>query len=429
MKSQAFKKFSPLLIVAFAMALAAVMYWLRPEPKVVDKVSEPLLVNVIEAVKQDIEISVRTQGTVQPRTETTLIAEVAGKVVEVSDNFKVGGFFRQGDELLRIDQRDYLASVKRAEAAVASAHSNLASEKGRAEVAYQDWVKYKGSVNRTEAATALALRKPQLEDAQASLDSALAELEQAKIELDRTIIRAPYDGVFKTHEVDIGQYVNVGTVLADIFAIDKAEVRLALPPHKLDYLDLPGLGGSSTRPGANVRLEAEIGDRQLHWEAQLVRTEGVFDERSRVLFAVAEIADPYGIYQPRDNELRIGTFVDAHVQGRRMQDIIALPRTLLRTGNRLWVLDGNAQVYNRQVRTLRTDGPQVYITAGLEEGELVCASNFSGAIPGTKVRVAEKTLSSVYAPGYDTQAAQGAHPGLGDNANDENALATLEATE
>lgn len=385
--------FIPVAILTVAIAVAVVFVVTRPAPKVVDNTPAPLLVDAIEVVKQDIQVSVRAQGTVIPRTETTLVAEVSGRITAVSDHFKIGGYFNQGDELLRIDQRDYLAAVKRAEAAVATARSNLASERGRAEVAYQDWVKYRSSVKRSESATALALRKPQMEEAQAALDSAEAELAHARNQLDRTVIRAPYDGLFRSKQVDIGQFVNTGSPLADIFAIDRAELRLALPEHKLNYLELPTLAQPDLNIEPEVNLFAEIGEELHNWQARIVRTEGVFDERTRVLFAVAEIDDPYGIHQPRTEELRIGTFVEADISGRVINDLVVLPRRLLRAGNRVWVIDNDNRLQNREVGILRTDGADIYVTSGLQEGELVCASSISGAVPGTQVRVARRTPS------------------------------------
>ncbi len=129
------------------------------------------------------------------------------------------------------------------------------------------------------------------------------------------------------------------------------------------------------------------------WSGRIVRTEGVFDERSRVLFAVAAIDDPYAIDSPGDKALRIGTFVDAEIQGRVIEDLVTLPRSLMRAGNRIWIIDDQNRLRNRKVDVLRTDGPQIYVTAGLEAGERVCASSIVGAIPGTEVRVSGQTPS------------------------------------
>ncbi|WP_101759950.1 efflux RND transporter periplasmic adaptor subunit [Oceanicoccus sp. KOV_DT_Chl] len=381
----------PILIIVIASLIAFGFYLSRPAPKHAEINIQPLLVNAAKTVKQDIRISVRAQGAVTPRTQTTLVAEVSGRVIKVSEAFKSGGFFNEGDMLLRIDQRDYKADLKRAEAAVASARSNLASEQGIAEVAYQDWMKYKSSVKRSQAATDLALRKPQLEDAEAKLASALADLDTARDQLDRTTIRAPYTGLIKSKMVDIGQYINVGTTVAETFAIDVAELRLALPESKLNYLELPSISDPENTLQPKVDLTADIGGSRHHWQGNIVRTEGIFDERSRVLFAVAEIEDPYGLQQPRAQALRIGTFVDVNIEGRVINDLIALPRHILRAGNQLWVIDQQQRLQNRQVSVLRTEGSNIYITSGLDEGELVCLSTISAAVPGTQVRIAETT--------------------------------------
>ena len=381
----------PVAIIAIAILIAIGIFLNRPTPEQITIKPRTLLVNTAKVVKEDIRVSVRAQGMITPHTETTLIAEVAGRITSVSNEFEAGGFFHQGDVILGIDQRNYLANLKRAEAAVASAKSNLATEKGRAEVAYQDWVKYKSSVKRSQAANDLALRKPQLADAQAKLDSALADLDSARDQLERTTIRAPYDGLVHSKKVDIGQYVNVGSTLAKTFAIDFAQLRMAIPENKLNYLELPTLTNQSPNTHPKVELYAEIGGELRQWQGKIVRTEGVFDNKTRVLFAVAEIDDPYGINSNHPEELRIGTFVDAKIEGRLMTDLVTLPRHLLRAGNYLWVVDNQQRLQNRKVSVLRTEGDDIYVTKGLNEGELVCLSAIGVAVPGIQVRIAEIT--------------------------------------
>ncbi|HCS29529.1 MAG TPA: efflux transporter periplasmic adaptor subunit, partial [Spongiibacteraceae bacterium] len=183
------------IILGAASAATVTLYLQRPEPVKVEVISKPLLIDVAEVVKQDVPVNIASQGTVSPRTQTTLIAEVSGRVVEVSPKFKAGGFFTAGEILLQIDDRDYKAELKRAESAVASARSNLALEKGRAQVAYRDWQKFSKGVSRNAEADELAQRKPQLAEAQARLDSAEADLARARDNLDRTTIRLPYSGM------------------------------------------------------------------------------------------------------------------------------------------------------------------------------------------------------------------------------------------
>ncbi|WP_372748423.1 efflux RND transporter periplasmic adaptor subunit [Litorivivens sp.] len=382
---QLFKSFFiSAVILGLAIAGAVTLYLNRPEPAKVEIEATPLVVDVAEVVKQDVPVSVSSQGTISPRTQTILIAEVGGRVVKVSPKFKAGGFFEAGDMLLQIDDRDYRAELKRAEAAVASARSNLALEKGRAEVAYRDWLKFSNGVKRNGEADALAQRKPQLAEAQARLDSAEADLIRARDDLDRTTIRLPYAGMVQQKQVDIGQYVTLGTQLGKTFAVDVAEVRLPIPDDRLNYVNLPAINGDLTT-APSVTLSTTQGDQIHEWQAQLVRTEGVLDERSRVLFAVAEINDPYGLKTPREAPLRIGTFVQANIAGKTISDIVVLPRHILRTGNQVWVVDDSNRLINRQVKLLRTDGALAYIYQGLESGERVSLSSAPFAVAGTQV--------------------------------------------
>jgi RND family efflux transporter MFP subunit len=377
----------PVAIIMAATVIAVGFVLSRTEPQLAKPEPKVLLIEAAKVVKEDLKISVRTQGTVTPRTTTSIVAEVSGVITKVSPRFKTGGFFKAGEVLLQIDQRDYITHLRRAEAAVASAKSKLASEQGQAEVAYQDWVKYKSNVKRSQAATDLALRKPQLADAQAGLDAAMADLDHAKDQLDRTVIGAPYDGLVNAKRVDIGQYVTSGVVLAETFAVDVAELRLAVPESKLNYLHLPSLADDPHKVKPSVDLYASIGDEQHQWQAQLVRTEGVFDQRSRVLFAVAQISDPYGLNSPQKQVLRIGTFVDARIEGKVIPNLVKLPRHILRAGNQIWVIDAKQRLQNRRIKILRTQGEYMYVTAGLTEGEMVSLSNISDTIAGTNVRV------------------------------------------
>jgi len=398
MNSPSVKTLIPLAILLGGIAFTVFLIYSKPPAKQSSVVLPPMLIDALEAQKQDIQITVKAQGAVTPRTETELISEVSGQVIKVATNFIPGGFFQKGDVLLRIDDRNYQAAVKKAQAAVASARSNIALEKGRAEVAYKEWKTIGKNVKRSDIATQLALRKPQLADVQANLDFALADLERIKGDLERTIIKAPYDGLVKSKNVDVGQYVSTGSSLANTFAVDYAEVRLAIPENKLAYLELSNTTQFNSQETINlpaVRLSAEIGGTEHQWNAQLVRSEGIFDERSRVLFVVARIKDPYNLYAAsHETLLRIGTFVDAVIEGKVINNLVVLPRYLLRAGNKIWIVDDNNLIQDRKVKILRTGGEMVYVQDGLESGERVCSTNIPGLLPGRQVKISSVTQTT-----------------------------------
>ena len=400
-------------VLSCAIIVTVLLFQNRPVSESTPPPPTSLLVDVAVAVPQTVNVELHSRGTVMPATQTQLISEVAGTVVGVSEKFHTGGLFEAGEIILQLDDRNYQSQLKRQQAAVASARSQLALEKGRAEVAYRDWLKFSNGVKRNSEADALAQRKPQLAEAQAQLDSAEADLIRARDNLDRTTLRLPYDGMVQQKHVDIGQYVSVGTQLAKTFAVDRVEVRLPIPDDRLNYLNLPSIAGEQTQLPA-VTLSARMGDQVLEWPAQLVRTEGVLDERSRVLFAVAEVSDPYGMKTERSSPLRIGTFVQASISGKTMSDIVVLPRHILRTGNQVWVVDDRNRLINRQVKLLRTDGTLAYIYQGLEDGERVSLSSAPHAVAGTEVKLnsSVKTSSLLSAKAATASRSRGADKGV-----------------
>jgi RND family efflux transporter MFP subunit len=380
-------------MLAGATAISVLLYLNRPPTDIAEPVSYAVTVDVAEAVKQDLRIQVQAQGTVSPLQQTSILSEVRGRIVEVAPEFNVGGFLSENDVLLRIDPRDYETNLLRAQAAVESAESSLAQEKGRAEVALREWKNLPKGTQRSQDARDLYLRKPQLEQAQAQLLAAQADLNTARDNLERTIIRAPYDALVRQKHSDLGQFVSAGAKLVDVFSVEYAEVRLPIPQSKLAYLELPELHGYES--GAEIDLYTDVAGDVKHWTAYLHRTEGTFDERSRVLYTVARIEDPYGLHHPEREPLRIGTFVNANIEGREQQGLITLPRYVLRAGNFVWVVDDSMHLRNRKVTTLRTGSDVIYISAGLDEGDLVCLTKLDNSFDGAKVEIQSSTPSNM----------------------------------
>lgn len=391
------KRSKQLLLSAAMLAVAGiittVMYLNRPPSALAEPEERVVTVEAIEVNKETIRIPIQAQGAVSPVRTTSLTSEVKGRIVEVSDNFNVGSFARKGDVLLRIDPRDYQTNLLRAQAALASAKSNLAQEKGRSQVARQEWSKLPMGSQRSQQASDLYLRAPQLELAEAQVLAARADLNTARDNLERTIITAPYDALIRSKQSDLGEYVAPGSQLADVFSVDFAEVRLAIPQSKLTYLDLPGLDGYSGDESA-VDLYTDVSGNINHWPARLHRTEGVFDERSRVLFTVARIEDPYALQDSTKMPLRIGTFVNANISGRKIENLVSLPRHIIRAGNLLWVIDKDMKLQNRKVTILRTGGDSIYISAGLDNGELVSATSLDATFTGATVKIISQSSSS-----------------------------------
>lgn len=404
MTGQSKQLFLSAIMLVIASAVTAVLYFNRPSSELAEPAAQDITVDALEVSLQTIRIPIQAQGTVTPVRQTSIISEVRGRITEVSDAFNVGDFVSKGDVILRIDPRDYQTELLRAQAAVASAKSGMAQEKGRAAVARQEWKRLPKGSQRSPEAKDLYLRIPQLELAEAQLLSAMADRDTATNNLERTVISAPYDCLIRSKHSELGQFVSPGTPLTEIMSIESAEVRLAVPQSKLGYLDLPSVGAYNA--DTNVDLYSDVAGNVQHWQAQLVRTEGIYDERSRVLYTVARIEDPYGLKTSTEplSPLRIGTFVHARILGKELDGITVLPRHILRAGNLLWVVDEDMILRNRKVSLLRTGGDLIYVSAGLEDGDLVSVSVLDPTFSGSKVRIVSQKSTAERANAQATNA-------------------------
>ena len=373
----------PFLILAFFSAVAVGMYWSRPEPEKIPPELPSFFVEVAKAKKTIVNFEVKSQGSVSPRTETTLIAEASGQIIEVSEAFVGGGFFAKGQVLIRIDPRNYASNVKRAKANVAKAATQLATESALAGYARDDWKRLRDLDPGVAPASDLTLRKPQLQEAIATLQSAEADLEKAEGDLDRTVIRAPYNGMVRQKIADVGQYVNTGSQLAVTFAVDKAEVRLPVTQQDLQFLDIGKLRSGEPIP---VILKADLGGGSFTWQASVTRTGGVFDPQSRVLYLVAEVLDPYDLAGNDQIPLLMGTFVSAEIEGRPGGELFLIPRYSMPRGNTLWLVDEESRIYPQEVSVVRRDNDYVYVSEGIEGGDQYCLTPIAQPLPGMKVR-------------------------------------------
>jgi len=379
----------PIVIIAISTAAAVWMFMQKDPPQTIDKKPPSMLVDVMRVHATNEKITVKAQGSVTPRTQTTLVSEVSGLITEVSAAFVAGGFFSKGDVLVRIDDRNYRAEVKRAQAAVRAAETNVTRETGLADYAREDWERAQSVLRSSKAATDLAMRKPQQAEALASLEFAKADLEKREGDLDRTVIRAPYDGLVREKRADIGQFVNSGSPLAVTFSVEVAEIRLPLPDSQLPYLNLDEHELVQGR-GPGVLLSANIGGQLNTWQGRIIRTEGVFDERSRVLYLVAQIDDPYNRYSKKwQHSLRMGTFVEAAIEGEQLDNVIRLPRKALRRDNKIWTVSDNDTLRPVTVEIAHADEQSVLIRSGLVSGQLICLTVPENPFPGTPVRYQE----------------------------------------
>ena len=378
----------PLLVLAGAGGIAFVTVANKVEPERREPRVARTRVEFVTLTRSDYPVWVRTRGTVRPRTESTLLPEVSGSITELSPKFRAGEFFEQGDLLLQIDPRNYRSEVTVAEASLAQARAALAEEQARAAQARREWQR----LGEKAAPDDLVLRKPQLAGALAQVRSAEAGLARARLNLERTTIRAPYAGRVLEQNVDVGQYVSPGTTLARVYAVDYAEVRLQLTNRQLEFVDVPEIyrneAPGERAPGPALELSARIGSRTHTWHGQVVRAEGAIDTQSRQTFVVGQIEDPYGKNDVERPPLKVGQFVEARIRGRTLRNVLVIPRSALRAGTQVYALDADDRVRSRSVQLLYSDEQHAVIAAGLDAQERLVTTPLGAGMEGVQVNPA-----------------------------------------
>ncbi len=375
------------MLVLLALVVVVLLAKNRPTAPEREVTTAAMLVDVVEAERSSERFKVSAQGTVRPRTQTNVAAEVSGRIVALSDQFVAGGFFRAGEVLVEIDPSDYEAALLQAEADLAAARARLSEEQARSDQARQDFARLHGPDREPGE---LVVRLPQVAGARAAVQAAEAAVLRAERNLERTRIRLPYDGMVRSRQADLGQFVSPGTVLGVTFAVDTAEIRLPVPDQDMAFLDLrPALAGHDAQ--ARAVLTGSVAGQFGQWEGVVVRTEGVIDESTRLNFVVVSVDDPYGLLGvQRDVPLVMGSFVNARVEGRATDGLIVLPREALREDNSIYLVDEQSALEIRSVDVVRSTPRQVYVRNKLQPGDPVITTAIQTPIPGLPLRVRER---------------------------------------
>ncbi|MEQ8857528.1 MAG: efflux RND transporter periplasmic adaptor subunit [Pseudomonadales bacterium] len=369
-------------IVPAAILIASVfgaVTLLATSPELKPSIPEPVAatVRVLEVQPRSVQLTVHSQGTVAPNTESELIPEVSGRVRWISPSLVNGGSFESGEALLRLEDQDYRSAVERARAALSRAEAEF--EHAQFEFQRMESLEAKQLASRSVLENALRAYRV----AEATLQDTRASIEQAGRDLSRTEIRAPFTGLVRRESVDIGQFVSRGAAVATLYATADAEVRLPIADRQLAFLNMPvGIRGElpvELQPG--VTLSAEFAGQQLTWRGRIVRTEAAIDTMSRMVNVVARV----------DNDadtppLAVGLFVNAEIEGLIADNVIVLPRSALREGNRVLVVDAEDRLRYRQIEPLRLYQDEVLVAHGLAAGERVCISPIQTAVEGMPVK-------------------------------------------
>jgi len=367
-KIKILKALAPLVVLGVGFAAYAALHATKPAPEKKDDVPHAASLFVAPVKQADITLPVRSQGEVRPRTEIDLVSQVGGRIIWVAPNFVDGGRIAKGEPLIRIEETDFKLAVTRAASRVAEARTQVELKKAATEVARRNW-----DNSIVGKATPLALKLPQLAEAEAKLRAAQADLEAARLNLQRTRITVPFNGRVRLKQAGIGQFVTAGLKLGRVYSTEVAEVRLPLTDAQMASLGLPIAFEETAANGPEVTLSATIAGARHQWRGRIVRTDAAVDTSTRMLYAVAQVDNPYGSGKVGAMPLAVGLFVDAEVAGQRLDAAYILPRAALRSNARVFVASGDI-LDIRSVTVAYSDAEKVVLTGGVRPGEMVVVS-------------------------------------------------------
>jgi len=435
-------------LVVLAVCAAAAFYLLSTAPRPERKPPRPVVpaVEVLEVQPVDYQVMVTASGTVTPRTQSDLVSQAAGRIVQVSRNFRTGGFFERDEVLVAIDPAEYELAVANLEAALSGVDARLAELETTAanlkkslvidtqqlELAERQFrrhskLRQQGTVAQSlmdESEREFLLRKASIQNLNNSLrlipaqrrvleaerQLKQAQLGTARLDLERTQVRAPYAGRVLEKGVDLGQSLSKGSVLATLYAVDFAEIRLAITDREAAFLDLPQgrVAEVATDALPPVTLSATIGEHHQAWPGRIVRSEGAVDARTRQLFLVAQVADPYasaaGLVP-----LKVGQFVEAEIPGRVLNSVFILPRKAVRADDEVLVITPDERIQRRRLDVVWSDKKSVVARAGLNAGERISLTSLPYAPDGAQVRVGGGRSGKPGEAPAQRQRSQGAH--------------------
>lgn len=377
------RRATPFLILLFSIIGAALLIKSAQKPQ--QKTIVPSLPNieVLTVKPQSTAINLHTYGIVTPKHKSQLIAEVQGRIVSINSNFVTGAMVTKDQILAQIELSDYQTELIKAEAVLAQAKAALEEEIAKGKVAKIEFKDFNAGITPE-----LGLRFPQLKKEQANVKFAQASLVQAKRNLKRTIITAPFSGIIRTKTIELGQYVTKGQHLGELYNTDVAEVRLPISTDDFTFLN-----NINHHPSNVILTSTQLG-KKYTWQGKIYRSENIINPDNRMIYLIAEIDKPYNIKPNSDDlPLKFGTFVNAVIEGKTFDSIVKLPRYLVHN-KQVAIIDKNNQIELRQLNIIQSDLESVYIKDSINNNERISLTPINNLIQGQQVNVINPSLNS-----------------------------------
>jgi RND family efflux transporter MFP subunit len=372
----------PLVVLAGGVVGAVHMYKSGPEARRKQPEKSRALVQVQEINRTDTSANIKVMGTVVAARRIVLQPRVSGEVVKISPKWEPGGRLKAGEFVLQIDQQDYQLAVEQARSAVAQARYELKLEQGHQDIAKREWELLDVEKEASELDRELALRKPHLKHSKAKLEAAKASLKQAELDLERTTVKAPFNCLVTEENIDLGAQVSPQTQLGSIVGTDEYWVRASVPVDHLQWIQFPE---TEDQAGSRAVIQQQLGTgSESKRSGHIVRLMGDLEQQGRMARVLISVPDPLqtGSTDVDRVPLLIGSYVNVNIKGKKLENVIPLPRTALHEGDKVWIMNQNERLEIRHVDYVWRNRETVFVRNDLHAGELLVTSDLAAPIEG-----------------------------------------------
>jgi RND family efflux transporter MFP subunit len=373
-----------ILILVVGGIISLVLVWTGPETLPENKSGSAKIVQTIPLVPNTRSVSVSAYGAVVPSRKVIIKPQVSGQAIWLSAAMTMGGHVLEGDELLRIDPQDYELALAEVKADLEEARFAREVESGRQIIARREWDELRSDLDMEDVNQALVLREPHLRRAEALMAKARNDIEEAELQLARTVIHAPFNAMVVEESVEIGQLLSPGSEICELVGTDEFWIQVTLPLSELKWVQFP----DENHPGAGASVILDTGQGEpVRWQGEVLRLLSDLDPLGRMARLIVSVQDPLGIEARVDGKppLLLGSYVKVEINAGELENTLRIPRSALREGSRIWVVGNDNLLKVLPAKVLWPEKDTVLIANSLENGDQLVVSDLRVALPGMEV--------------------------------------------
>ena len=389
-----------LAIIVIGVGVSWFLITTGPETTPEEKKQTARIVQTIPVVGQIRHIAVSAYGSVIPSRKVVIRPQVSGQVVHQSESMAIGGQFREGEELIRIDPKDYELALAAVRSDLEQAKFEREVESGRQVIAQREWGELQADLDMEEVNRSLVLREPHLRRAEAMMKKAINDIEEAELQLSRTVIRAPFNARVVEESVEVGQLVGPNSTICELVGTDEYWIQVSVPFSELKWIQFP----QGDTAGAPVEVVLDAGEGEIAtWEGRVVRLLSDLDDVGRMARVVVAVQDPLGLQSEKSDKLPLllGSYLEVRIDAGDLENVITIPRDAFREGDQIWVVGTDNLLRVLRAEVLWPEKETVIIPNILEEGDELIVSDLRVALPQMLVEPQRSTAFPELVEAYE----------------------------